>query len=151
MALSQVNRLHLLPALFSTILVPTAVDEELATGRSCGHDVPVISSIRWITVRSPVARPALPDAHLLGRGESEVLWLALEVKDCLALIDESPARRVASQLGIAFTGTLGLLLDAKHLGLVGTVATILDELERHDFRMSARLRQLVLKRAGEVE
>jgi predicted nucleic acid-binding protein len=46
----------------------------------------------------------LPDAKLLGDGESEVIWVTLEIPGGVAVLDEVPARRVAGQLGIAFTG-----------------------------------------------
>ena len=44
-------------------------------------------------------------------GESDVLWVALETADGVAVLDEIPARRVARQLGIPLAGTLGLLVD----------------------------------------
>jgi predicted nucleic acid-binding protein len=78
-----------------------------------------------------------------------VLWIALETPGSCVILDEGPGRRIASQLGIAFTGTLGLLLDAKKLGLITSLTTVLNELHRHNFRMSPRLRQMILKAAGE--
>jgi predicted nucleic acid-binding protein len=122
---------------------------EIATGRSSGHDVPTLSSFDWITIRIPTAKPPLPEAHLLGPGESEVVWVALETPGSCAVLDEVPARGVAGQLGVAFTGTLGLLLDAKQRGLIPAVAPVLEELNRHDFRMAPRLREILLRRAGE--
>lgn len=79
-----------------------------------------------------------------------MLWLALEAPGSVAILDDGPARRVAGQLGIAFTGTLGLLLDAKKRGLIVAVTPVLNELERHDFNMSPRIREGILKVAGEA-
>jgi predicted nucleic acid-binding protein len=45
---------------------------------------------------------------------------------------------------------LGLLVDAKQRGLISTVAPLLDELERHNFHMSPRIRKAILKAAGEM-
>jgi predicted nucleic acid-binding protein len=91
----------------------------------------------------------LPDAKLLGDGESEVLWVALEIPGSVAVLDEAPARRVAGMLGVAFTGTLGLLLDAKNRGIIAALAPVLLDLDRHNFHMSPHLRETILKAAGE--
>jgi hypothetical protein len=90
----------------------------LAQGRSAGHSGPDLAAIGWITIRTPTARPSLPDAKHLAVGESDVLWLALESPGSEAVLDEAPARHAAAQLGIAFTGTLGLLVDAKQRGRI---------------------------------
>ena len=148
-ALHQVGLLHILPALSQIVVVPGEVEQELATGRSEGHDVCDVASLPWVAIRTPTARPALPDAKQLGAGESNVLWVALETPGSVAVLDDALARRVAAQLAIAFTGTLGLLLDAKRRGLIPAVAPVLLELDRHDFRLSPRICEAVLKAAGE--
>lgn len=92
----------------------------------------------------------LAHAIQLGAGESNVLWLALEIPGSIALLDDRLARRVAGELGISLTGTLGILLDAKQRGLISAVTPILDDLERHEFNMSPRIRRSILKAAGET-
>jgi predicted nucleic acid-binding protein len=52
-------------------------------------------------------------------------------------------------LSIQLTGTLGLLLDAKRIGLVPAVAPLLDRLQELRFRLSSRTRAAVLKLAQE--
>lgn len=79
-----------------------------------------------------------------------MLWLALETADGVAVLDDRVARRVARQLGIALTGTLGLLVDAKQRSLISTVGPLLDELEHQNFRMSARIRNVILQAAREM-
>jgi uncharacterized protein len=148
-ALHQVRLLDILPALSSGVVIPAAVARELATGRSQGRDAPDVAALAWLSVRTPAARPVLPDALLLGTGELEVLWLALEAPTNVAVLDEIPARSVALKLGIAFTGTLGLLVDAKRRGIIPAVAPLILELDRHQFRMSRRVREAILKAAGE--
>ena len=149
-ALHQVGLLYILPALSPTVVLPAAVAQELAAGQSEGYDAPDIAGLKWLTIRTPATRPALPDARFLGVGESEVLWLALETPGGVAVLDEVPARRVAGQLGIAFTGTLGLLVDAKNHGMIPAVGPVLLELDRHDFHMSPGIRETILKAAGET-
>jgi predicted nucleic acid-binding protein len=37
----------------------------------------------------------------------------MEKKDCLLIIDDNKGRKEAKQLGLTFTGTLGILIRAK--------------------------------------
>ena len=115
-----------------------------------GADVPDPATLSWATTRSAQATPALPQSTSLGAGERDVLWLALETATSVALLDDRDARRVARQLAIPLTGTLGLLVDAKQRGLIPAVAPLLVELERHNFHMSSRIRKTILKAAGEI-
>lgn len=149
-ALHQVGLLRILPALASDVIVPAAVAEELATGRTEGYDLLDVADYDWMTIRNPTACPALPSRKPPGRGESNVMWLALETPGSVAVLDDGPARRTARQLGIAFTGTLGLLLDAKKRRLIAAISPVLDELDRHDFNMSPGIRESILKDAGEM-
>ena len=86
----------------------------------------------------------------LGRGEREVLLLALQTPDSLALLDDAMARRQARVLGINFTGTLGVLLRAKQAGLLSEIAPVVEELDRLEFRLDTKTRAAVLKLAGEM-
>lgn len=67
-------------------------------------------------VRRPRGEQAVRLITDLGSGESEVLMLGLELPDAVLVLDDALARRVAASLDLRFTGTLGLLLDAKRLG-----------------------------------
>jgi len=149
-ALQQVGLLHILQALSPTVMVPAAVEQELTAGQSEGHAVVDLAALNWLTIRTPTARPTLPDAKLLGPGESDVLWIALETPGSVAVLDEAPARAVASQLRIVFTGTLGLLLDAKRIGQILAVKPVLEQLHGHGFHMSPQIREAILKAAGET-
>ena len=148
-ALHQVGLLGILRGLASTVVIPDAVQRELAAGRSAGHSVPDLPALDWITARTPSARPNLPDASKLDAGESEVLWLALECPGRVVVLDETAARHVAWRLGISFTGTLGLLVDAKRKGLITAVAPVLNQLVARDFHMAPHLRATILTAAGE--
>jgi predicted nucleic acid-binding protein len=147
--LHQLGQLELLRRLSERVIVPPAVVEELAAGKAAGFDVPVVSGLDWIMVRSPLGASAERLVADLGRGETQVLMLALESPRSVAVLDDAMARRVAITLGIKVTGTLGLLLDSKAAGFVPSVKLFLDRLEELGFWVSRRARILVLRRAGE--
>jgi predicted nucleic acid-binding protein len=148
--LHQVGRLALLPDLLGHVLVPPAVVSELSAGRALGIDLPDPSGLSWVRVRTPSHASGLPPSVKLGPGETEVIALTLECGDAVAVLDDRPARQAALSLDLRVTGTLGLLLDAKHAGLIPAVAPVLDELQAQRFRMAPPTRAAVLKLAGEA-
>ena len=146
--LYQTNLLDLLPTLYGQIIMPQAVADELAQGQSQNISLPDLASLSWLTIcsaQSPLV-PLVPD---LGAGEREVLTLALETPDSLVLLDDALARRYARQLGVVFTGTLGVILKAKQAGYIEAVAPVLDQLDAVRFRLDTATRAAVLRLADE--
>ena len=148
--LHQIGLLGLLPALASQVIIPVAVAEELAVGLARGIELPNVQALGWARVLSPAAKPPLPDSSDLGAGELEVLWLANERQGSIAVLDDGKARQVAAAINVPFTGTLGLLLDAKRAGLVSAIAPYVDELRQRNFHLSLRARAAILHEAGET-
>lgn len=148
--LHQLHLLHILPALGSSVVLPEAVVVELDQGRVRGIDLPDLSSLGWVSVHTASLKPPLSHAVELGPGESEVLWLALERPNSIAVLDDAAAREQAIECGIRFTGVLGLLVDAKRQGLVPAVAPVLNELRRLGFYLSTRTQALILRQASEA-
>jgi predicted nucleic acid-binding protein len=100
-------------------------------------------------LRRPATVPSLPSAASLGPGEIEVLALVLESTDAIALLEDGVARKVAQTFGGRFTGTLGLLIDARRTGLVPAVDPLLYQLQALGFRLGAATGKAVLRLAGE--
>jgi predicted nucleic acid-binding protein len=148
-ALSLIEQLHILQALYQTILIPPAVHEEVATGGASGIGVAELEASEWIRVvqlRDPARAELLSD---LDRGEAEVLALALELTAESAIIDEKLARRHAKRLGIPLTGTLGVLLRAKRQGLIGPIRPFVERLRQGGIRLSEAVIEEALRLADE--
>ena len=71
------------------------------------------------------------------------------MKNCLLIIDEQKGRKLARQLGLTITGTLGVLVQAKLNGYIPMLSPLLDKIKQTDFRLSEQLIQEVLKEVGE--
>jgi len=71
----------------------------------------------------------------LGRGESEVIALAYETKK-KALIDDLKSRKVAEDLGLFVSGSIGVLLKAKKLGIIDSAFKKTQELKDKGFYVS---------------
>ena len=147
--LHQTDHLQLLPALYGKILVPRGVAEEIREGRSLGHPLPDLEALNWVTVVSAHERRELEPSTDLGEGERQALALAIENPGATVLLDDALARRVAERLGIAFTGTLGVLLRAKAAGHLTSIAPVVHELEERGFRLARETRSAILELAGE--
>lgn len=63
--LHQINRLDLLQALYGTITVPTAVQQELLAGLAQGLNIPMIEQLNWLDIVSANA-VFLPNVTDLG-------------------------------------------------------------------------------------
>lgn len=148
--LHQLGVLDLLGRLVGRVTVPRAVVDELEAGRALGHELPDVASLGWISVRVPASSRHVTSPDL-GRGETDVLRLALELPagDVVVILDDARARAAAGRLGLRFTGTLGVLLDAKRAGLIPAVGPHLDRLDALGFRLAPHTRAAALKLAGE--
>lgn len=139
-ALVALGQIDLLRAFYGTVFVPEAVADEF------GDSLPPWLESRRVTNTKLVA--ALHTS--LGAGESEVIALATEVEGALVILDDLRARRVAADMGLRLTGTLGIILRAKKEGVLASVATALAQVESVGFRLSPALRAEALRLAGET-
>lgn len=114
-------------------------------------NLPDVEGLDWVTVRRPISEVALTLVTHLGPGETEVLMLALEMREAVVVLDDALARQTADTLDLHFTGTLGLLLDAKRVGLIAEVRPWLDQLNALQFRLAPHTYEAVLRLAGEAE
>lgn len=132
-----------------SVIVPPAVIDELEQGKRQGEDVPNIQDYSWIRVQKVKVPDFLKLITDLGLGEAEVLTLALEEPNSLIVLDERLARRIAELRGLKFTGTAGVLLKAKQQGYIISISPILEQLLKLGFRISNRVKNDILKLAGE--
>ena len=152
--LSAIQRFDLLRQLYPVLLVPPAVLDEVSVagkGRPGAAELQHAIKIGNIQVRAPnlsiISRTELQN---LDPGEAEALALALETTAELVLIDELRGRAIARSLGIRAVGTLGVLIEGKHKGLVHSLRHELLQLHLHSqLQLTPDLEKLVLRLAGE--
>ncbi len=85
----------------------------------------------------------------IDRGESSAIALALETPDSTIILDDYKARKIAEQLGIIFTGTIGVIIKAKLNGIIPSIKPLLEKIKQTDFRLSADIELQALKEANE--
>jgi len=127
-AFSAIRRLDVLRSVFTAITIPLAVARELEAGDWKEAQV-VLREIRsetWISQEcvESAAFALMPPANL-GAGELEVIRLASS-SGLTALIDDSDARKFATQIGVSTVGSLGILARAKSLGSIQAVRPLVE-------------------------
>ena len=145
--LTLIEQIEILPQLYTAILIPPSVLEELK------HPfTPKIvrdwigQAPKWIEVRSPKTWPSISQ---LDRGESEAIALAVEWQAQLLRIDEQAGRQEAVRRGLRVAGTLSVLDEADRAGLLDFEAAI-DHLCRTSFRVSRAILSEIRQRRSSL-
>ena len=85
----------------------------------------------------------------IDKGESSAIALALETPDCTIILDDFKARRIAEQLRLSYTGTIGVIIKAKLNGIIPSIKPILEKMKQSDFRLSEEIELIALSLACE--
>lgn len=142
-ALLTVEEAGLLKQLFGEVVIPNAVETELLRTH------PVLPG--WLRVK-PLQNPTTASvyARSLDHGEAEAIALAQELHADHLLIDERKGRRLAQQHGVTVVGLLGVVLLAKHAGLIPSAKVLLEKLDREaGIYLAGELKAAALKTVGE--
>ena len=104
--LDKIGELEILNKLFGIIFTTPEVANEFG--------LPLPS---WIELKQPLENTyqSIIEASI-DKGEASAIALALELDDCLLIIDDLKGRKYASQIGIPIIGTIGIIVDAKLAG-----------------------------------
>ena len=147
-ALACCNSLELLETLFGNILVPTTVFYEVTTPdkpQSARLQSYLKDKVRAVDMQRYIYLDAFADA-----GETEAMLLYKELTADYLLIDDKRGRKVAKINQIKTIGSLGVLLQAKRVGLIPHIAPLLKQIADSPAYMNENLIQTVLELAGEA-
>jgi predicted nucleic acid-binding protein len=140
---------HLLPQVFSEVLVPGAVWDEVIAGGANDIAAKGLVIVDWAKrVEVATIAPVIL-AWSLGQGESEVLSVAFDQSGYRAVIDDAAARRCARTVQVPTLGTGGVLVLAKRRGLIASVESSLQELRNAGLWLSEEVVTLLIEQAGE--
>ena len=155
-ALLKINRLDLLKKLFGTIVIPSAVSNELLQNTAFPSEIEQIkqaSFIKVIPVKNRESVNVLMRVTGLDIGESEAIILTEEIPHSSLLIDERRGRKVAQMMAIEFTGSLGILLNAQKEGFITTNEAIgsFNQMRLADIRLSEKVYQNFLEKLNQID
>lgn len=149
-SLSIINQLDLLRELYGKVYVPYGVYEEVSIEGEArvGADFLVNNDFIIIErIKNEGAKKLFQTS--LHKGEVEVMILADELKADLCIIDDFLARKYAKYLGLKITGTLGILIKSKEVGIIKSVKPLMDELIKNNIYINDNLYNKILQLTAE--
>lgn len=150
--LASVEQFGLLRLLYGTVLIPGAVWSEMNESGSAltgAKECRAAIEAGWMRIEAGGVSPRVLElaGNQIDAGELEAISLASNMKATL-IIDDFDGRRVARSLGVDMTGTLGVLVRAKHERHLACIRPALVRLVRNtNYRIS---RELVASALAEV-
>ncbi len=137
-----------LPKLFSEIVVPNVVWQEVVNGSHLDKASQMLPELDWLKKETISPSPDILRWDL-GVGETDVLSFTLEHSAYTPVLDDSLAKKCAWSLGIPTMGTGTILILAKEKGLIESVEESLRKLQNEGLWISESVIQMLKLKAGE--
>ncbi len=137
--LSKIEALDLLQKIYGQIITTSDIAEEF------GEILP-----KWVIIKDASDSYKQKILELqLDKGESSAIALAIEMPESILILDDFKARKIAQQLGLTITGTIGVIVKAKLIGKIPSIKPYLDKIKITNFRISSEIEEQALKEANE--
>ncbi len=137
--LDKIGELDLLHKLYGSIITTPEVKNEFGLPLPDWFEIQTTSNKNY---------QAIIEASI-DKGEASAIALAVEYGDCLLIIDDLKGRKYAQNLGLQIIGTIGIIVDAKLLGIIPSIKPLLEKIKRTNFRISVTVEKILLEKAGE--
>ena len=138
--LTNIGELDLLHKVYSKIITTTDIADEFGE--------PLPDWIEIVNVKDKYRQQLLEIQ--IDKGESSAIALALETPDSTLILDDYKARKIATLLGMNFTGTIGVIIKAKLNGIIPSIKPYILKIKEPDFRLSTEIELQALKAANEL-
>jgi predicted nucleic acid-binding protein len=140
-----IGHAEVLPSLYLEVLIPEAVAQELqhASTPETVRDW-ILRPPSWLHIVPFTASSTPPVAANLDPGERDAIALALHLKADLVIMDEREGVEEAHRLGLAVTGTIGVLDRAAERGLISLESAVAS-LRQTNFRVAPSLLDQLLE------
>jgi predicted nucleic acid-binding protein len=137
--LSNIDELELLRKVYGNIITTPEIALEY------GSELP-----GWVSLKSSDDhQQQLLLEKKVDKGEASAIALALEIPECLVILDDLQARSLAEDLNISITETFGVIVQAKLMGIIPSIKPLLNKIRKTNFRIAPTVELIALKQAGE--
>jgi len=150
-ALSRIDALHLLRALFGQVLVTREVRDE--TLPSCAYPgkekIAQAFAAGWLQFLEMPESTWQPTNPGIDPGERSAIAAALQLPESLLIIDDRAGRAEAQSHHLALIGTAAVIGLAKLQGLISAARPVLAQLQPAGYFIHPRIIAKVLEQVGE--
>ena len=137
--LTNIGELELLQKLYGQVITTIDIATEF------GEPLP-----EWVEIINVTDKAKQQILELqIDKGESSAIALALETPDSTIILDDNKARKIADQLGLTYTGTIGVIVKAKLQGIIPSIKPIIAKIKQTDFRISIEIELQALRQSNE--
>jgi predicted nucleic acid-binding protein len=137
--LSNIRELDILRLLYGVITTTPDIAQEFGE--------PLPDWVKVVAVTDKTKQQLLE--MQIGKGEASAIALALETENPLLILDDYKARKLAYNLKLNHTGTIGVILAAKNKGIISSIKPLLKKIKQTNFRISQELELQALLEANE--
>lgn len=134
--LEKINELDVLHKLYKEIIITPEVADEFGSELPEWIEVHSVEDLKYKKLFEMTVDP----------GEASVIALAVEIGG-LVILDDQKARKLAFELGLDVTGTLGILINATQSNYISSFPKVLDHIKRTNFYVSDDLEKKLIERA----
>jgi len=132
--LDNIDMIYILRELYGTITISKEVAEEY------GKELP-----EWVSVKSVYDKKSVRIlSSFVDPGEASTIALCIEIENSIMILDDMKARKLAKKLDMKFTGTIGVLIKARKLGIIDDCMIVISKLKKCGFRMPPEIEKLML-------
>lgn len=118
-----INRIDILQTLYSVVIIPQAVANELSDSEAPSVVKNWIAQPpSWLQIQSTETLQST-ELRILDPGEREAILLAEQLNADLVILDDKAARRIAGERRLRIIGLLGILKEAARSGLLDLETT----------------------------
>lgn len=138
--LEKLDEIQLLQKLFCEVTIISEIADKF------GNPLP-----GWIKINNATDNNYQSKLEsLVDKGEASAIALAVEQPDCLLILDDLKARKLAKELKINYSGTLGILVEGKLSGHINSMKIVLEKIKKTNYRITPSLEKKILSRSGEI-
>ncbi len=125
----KIGELTILRDLFQQVTITSEIAEEFK------KRIP-----DWIKIKDPEnSKNVNAYSEIVDLGEASAIALSKEIENSLLILDDLKARRLADELKLKYTGSLGILILACRKGLITDIDEIITKIQSTNFRLSNAL------------
>jgi predicted nucleic acid-binding protein len=137
--LDKIEALHILHQVFNEIITSEKIAAEF------GKKLPA-----WIQISEVQNQNLLKDLMLeVDAGEASAITLATELHPSLLIIDDLKGRKLAKELHLTYTGTLGVFLKARQKNIISSLRPYFEKIKKTNFHISHQLLDDILKQVND--